>query len=161
MVDSNKNKVFTIVPEVIGVEMDKSKTYDMLINLFCNKKKIIINVPSKKLLPKVVKADFEKFVDAIKNIFPKYEGEYFALSFKTYTEREIVKKYIEEKEGVKYPSEDLIDFFMEKLKKKKDDPFWAVNFVEVEYEIDTECYSTKGFQNLCKEFIDNYNGNKG
>lgn len=107
------------------------------------------------------KADFEKFVDAIKNIFPKYEGEYFALSFKTYTEREIVKQYIEEKEGVKYPSEDLIDFFMEKLKKKKDDPFWAVNFVEVEYEIDTECYETMGFQNLCREFIDNYNGNKG
>lgn len=107
------------------------------------------------------KADFEKFVDAIKNIFPKYEDEYFALSFKTYTEREIVKQYIEEKEGVKYPSEDLIDFFMEKVKKKKDDPFWAVNFVEVKYEIDTECYETTGFQNLCKEFIDNYNGNKG
>lgn len=103
--------------------------------------------------------DFEEFTDFIKNKFKQYENEDFPLIYKTYTEEEIVKKYIITHEGVKNPSNDLIEFFKEKLKKTENDEIWLKDFVEVKYEIDTESYDTIGFQNMCESFITNYNNN--
>ena len=103
--------------------------------------------------------DFEEFIHFIKNKFKQYENEDFPLIYKTYTEEEIVKKYIITKEGVKNPSDDLIEFFKEKLKKTENEKIWLKDFVEVKYEIDTESYDTIGFQNMCESFITNYNYN--
>lgn len=105
------------------------------------------------------KKDFEDYVTFIKKMFPKYEDEEFPLEFKTYTEKEIVKHYIINQEGVKHPSEDLIEFFYDKLKKNNENIFWCLDSVEIKYWVDTESYSTIGFQNLCENFMNNYNEN--
>jgi hypothetical protein len=109
---------------------------------------------------KQFKRDFEEYVSFLQNMFPKYEFEYFPLEFKEYSEREIVIKYIQEKEGVKYPSNELIEFFTKKL-KEKDYCFEIVNSVGVSYTVDSELYTTLPFQEMCQSFIENYNANKG
>lgn len=68
--------------------------------------------------------------------------------------------YIKESEHVKHPTEDLIEFYTEKLKKLgyfNDQD----SRVEIEYEIDSEDRRTVGFQYLCAEFIKNYEYLKG
>ena len=100
--------------------------------------------------------DFEKYQDALHKLFPRLENEWFTVTKKNRgTIREQVIDYIKESEGVKNPSDDLIKFFTKKLKKEK---YFEnqTKYVEIEYVIDTECYDTIGFQNLCGEFIQNY-----
>ena len=100
--------------------------------------------------------DFEEFQTMLHKLFPKFENEWFTITEKKRGSiREQVIDYIKENEDVKHPSEDLIEFFTEKLKKNgyfnKQD-----NHVEIEYDVDTEDRATIGFQYLCAEFIQNY-----
>lgn len=104
--------------------------------------------------------DFDEFISFIQKMFPRYKDEDFPLSFKTYEEKDVIIDYIKKQEGVRHPSKDLIEFFTEKLKKTNNDIFEITNCVEVNYEIDTECYDTIGFQNICQSFLKNYYFNK-
>lgn len=110
-------------------------------------------------------ADFEKdlneFILFLKRMFPKYEDECFEYSIenKEKDKKKITKKYVQEVERVTDPSDDLLDYFMNKLEEKN---YFSdeSDYFTVKYYIDTEMYETIGFQNLCSEFIEQYQNNK-
>lgn len=100
--------------------------------------------------------DFKEYQEFLHKLFPRLENEWFEVIKKDKKSiKEQVIDYIKESEGVRNPSDDMIEFFTMKL--KKNGYFDNQNEeIEIEYEIDTEAYDIRGFQNLCEQFILNY-----
>ena len=68
--------------------------------------------------------DFEKYQETLHKLFHRLENEWFTVTKKDRgTIREQVINYIKKSEGVKNPSDDLIEFFTKKLKKERSVPF--------------------------------------
>lgn len=104
--------------------------------------------------------DFETYMKTLWGIFPRLNGirfDYVPVRIDK-TPMKMVKEYLAE-EGIKNPSGDIKKYFYDKFKKEGrfDNPDKKM---EIRYEIDTECYDTCGFQEMCQSFIENYEKNK-
>ena len=62
-INSNNEHVFLILPETIGIELDKNKLFNNICNNYINQKTMKFNLPIKKSIPKVTKKDYEKFTN--------------------------------------------------------------------------------------------------
>ena len=109
----------------------------------------------KKELFQEFEKDFEKFQNFIKEVFPNFEYEDFYYNIlKKQSKKEETIEYIERIEGLKNPSEDMIEFFLKKLEDKN--YFDDNGEVEIEFTINSELYDRLGFDYLCQSFIENY-----
>ncbi len=104
--------------------------------------------------------DFENFQNCIREIFPQWSEESFWYEIsQPKTERELTLDYLKEQEGVKRPTNDMLEFFTKKLKERKYFDEYDGK-CQLKYYVDTEDYDSLGFQELCQCFIEKYDWNK-
>ncbi len=60
-VDSNTNKVFFISPEVVGIDVDRNKLFDLIAKKYLNNEELSINVPIKFTYPTIRAEYYEKY----------------------------------------------------------------------------------------------------
>lgn len=62
-VNTNAEQVFKIVPERVGCKLDTAALYTKITNAYLKQKPMKIEVPTNKLMPKIFKADYEKYTN--------------------------------------------------------------------------------------------------
>lgn len=60
-INENSEKVFRIIPEIIGIEIDKNKLYTNLVENYINNKHLVIKIPTIHISPQVSVKDFSSF----------------------------------------------------------------------------------------------------
>lgn len=58
-INSSTEKVFTVTPETIGIELDKNKLIEEIYSKYTTNEQLIFNLPTKVLQPKLTKTDFK------------------------------------------------------------------------------------------------------
>lgn len=62
-INNNSNKVFNIIQETIGIQLDKHSLLNSIYNNYINNKEMKINIPTTKQTPDVTLKDFESFTN--------------------------------------------------------------------------------------------------